>query len=115
MNNRRLLGCVYVDPPGKIGFDTEVYHWVPADELGTGLEQALDETVRHWISEKWSFEAVAYPGRDHLWEEWYVLPDGGSKPPWSPSRSRNTLASAAISDSDNCRASLTWRQSPAGT
>ena len=95
-----------MDPPGKIGFDAEVYHWVRADELGTGLEQALDETVRHWISEKWPFEAVTYPGRDHLWEEWYVLPDRGSKPPWTPSRSRGLPSHAACPAAANYRGNL---------
>jgi RimJ/RimL family protein N-acetyltransferase len=71
----RLLGCVYVDPPGKVGFDAEVYLWVRADELATGLEQALEGVVRRWISDEWPFKAVAYPGRAPSWEEWFALPD----------------------------------------
>ena len=29
---KRLLGCVYVDPPEKIGADAEIVFWVRADE-----------------------------------------------------------------------------------
>jgi hypothetical protein len=62
LDERRLLGCVYVDLSGKVGFDAEVYCWVRADELDTGLEQAWEEVVRRWISEEWPFKAVAYSG-----------------------------------------------------
>jgi RimJ/RimL family protein N-acetyltransferase len=73
-DEKRLLGCVYVDPPTKAGFDAEVYLWVRADELETGLEWALEEVVRRWIAERWPFEKVAYPGRDFSWAQWDVSP-----------------------------------------
>ena len=46
-----------------------------ADETKTGLEAALDETVRCWVAEDWPFEGVVYPGRGLDWEEWDALPD----------------------------------------
>jgi hypothetical protein len=80
LDERRLLGCVYVDPPTKeAGFDAEVYLWVRTDELGTGLEETLEEAVRRWISEEWPFEKVIYPGRDLTFEEWDALPGGEEK------------------------------------
>jgi hypothetical protein len=76
LDEKRLLGCVYVDPPTKAaGFDAEVYLWVRADELGTGLEGALEKAVRRWVSEEWPFEKVIYPGRDLTFEEWEALPE----------------------------------------
>lgn len=75
LDERRLLGCVYVDPPEKEGYDAEVCFWVRSDELGTGLEDALEETVRRWIPAAWPFAKVAYPGRDVPWSEWNTLPD----------------------------------------
>jgi hypothetical protein len=76
LDEGRLLGCVYVDPPTKeAGFDAEVYLWVRADELGTGLEVALEEAVRRWVSEEWPFERVIHPGRDLTFEVWERLPD----------------------------------------
>ena len=30
-DEERLLGCVYVDPPEKAGFDAEVHYWARAD------------------------------------------------------------------------------------
>ncbi len=78
LDERRLLGCVYVDPTEKVGYDAEVALWVRADELATGLEQELEATVRRWIVEVWPFERVGYPGRDLSWEEWDALPEVGS-------------------------------------
>src|SRR3712207_6364307 len=43
LDERRLLGCVYVDPPEKIGADAEIAFWERADETQTGLEAALDQ------------------------------------------------------------------------
>ncbi len=75
LDERRLLGCVYVDPPEKAGTDAEVTFWVRADEVETGLEAALEATVRPWVAEVWPFARVSYPGRDISWAEWDALPD----------------------------------------
>jgi hypothetical protein len=49
LDDCRLPGCVYVDPPEKAGYDAEVWLWVRASELGTGLEAELYDTVRRWL------------------------------------------------------------------
>ena len=71
----RLLGCVYIDPPSKTGSDAEVCWWARQDELASGLEEMLGETVRRWINGAWPFARVIYPGRDLSWEEYDALPD----------------------------------------
>jgi hypothetical protein len=48
----RVLGCVYVDPPVKEGADADVTLWVRVEEEDTGLEEAVEEAVRKWISEE---------------------------------------------------------------
>lgn len=74
-DERRLLGCVYVDPPEKQGEDAVVAFWVRADEEDTGLEAELETAVRRWIASEWPFRAVRWPGRDISWQEWDELPD----------------------------------------
>ena len=70
-----LLGCVYIDPPEKIGADAEISWWV-IDELVAGpVESALDELVPRWIAEEWPFERPRYVGRDLTWTQWLALPD----------------------------------------
>jgi hypothetical protein len=40
-----LLGCIYIDPPGKQGADAEISWWVVDAQAGTGLERAVDALV----------------------------------------------------------------------
>lgn len=78
LDETRLLGCVYIDPPEKVGYQADVSFWVRADELDKGLDPHLEQTVRQWISDTWPFEQVSYPGRDMSWDDWDKLPDRGS-------------------------------------
>jgi hypothetical protein len=70
-----LLGCVYIDPPFKIGADADVCWWVVDELVGSPLEAALETLVPSWIATAWPFEIVRYPGRDLSWEAWLGLPD----------------------------------------
>jgi GNAT acetyltransferase-like protein len=75
LDESRLLGCVYVDPPSKRGYDAEVAWWVRESERPGGLEQELGGTVRSWIAAHWPFAHVAYPGRDMSWHDYEALPE----------------------------------------
>jgi hypothetical protein len=74
-DERRLLGCVYVDPPEKQGANAEVCLWVRADEEDGDLERVLEAAVREWLDAEWPFETIRWPGREISWEEWDALPD----------------------------------------
>jgi hypothetical protein len=75
LDERRVLGCVYVDPPTKAGFEAEVYLWARTSEVASGLEEELLAVVREWIDREWPFATVAFPGREIDWETWRGLPD----------------------------------------
>jgi hypothetical protein len=69
-----LLGCVYIDPPVKVGgADAEVSWWVVDSCVGTEVEAALDELVPRWIAEDWPLEHPRYVGRDLTWQAWLAL------------------------------------------
>jgi len=70
-----ILGCIYIDPPAKVGADAEVCWWVVDDRIGTELDRALDGFVPAWLAEAWPFTRVRYIGRDLSWAEWLALPD----------------------------------------
>ena len=70
----RVLGCVYVDPTRKAGYDAEVYLWARADQLAGGLEKRLHAAVKEWLAREWPFRKVAFPGRDIPWAEWRAVP-----------------------------------------
>jgi hypothetical protein len=75
-----LLGCVYVDPPEKVGADADVSWWVVDDLVGTPAEVALDEAVPAWLAARWPFDRVRYPGRELSWAEWEALPEVSPPP-----------------------------------
>ena len=72
-DERKCLGCLYIDPSTKYGYDAEVYMWIRQSEVPTGLDKYLFDTVKEWINTKWPFNKVAYPGREINWDEWQNL------------------------------------------
>ncbi len=69
-----LLGCVYIDPPEKVGADAEISWWVVDEHAGGDLEHYLDDFVPRWITAAWPFQAPRYIGRDLSWKDWRALP-----------------------------------------
>jgi len=69
----QCLGCVYIDPTHKIGYDAEVYLWVRESEVENGLNSILYDAVKNWIEKEWPFKNVAYPGREIDWTTWKSL------------------------------------------
>jgi hypothetical protein len=70
-----LLGCVYVDPPERVGADAEISWWVVDRLVGTDLERELDALVPRWIAEDWPLTLPRYVGRDLSWDDWMALPE----------------------------------------
>ncbi len=69
----RVLGCVYIYPTRKQGFDAEVYFWARQSELAGGLETQLELALKNWLDQRWPFENVAFPGKDIAWAEWNAM------------------------------------------
>ena len=84
----RLLGCVYVDPPEKVGADAEISWWVVDELVGGDLEAALDALVPAWIAASWPLRQPRYVGRDLTWDAWLALPD---LPAWPADQDRGAL------------------------
>lgn len=71
----QVIGCVYINPTSKRGYDAVVYLWARQSELKGGLEPRLHAAVRDWVAKEWPFKKVAFPGRDIDWKTWQELPD----------------------------------------
>ncbi|MGI9323961.1 MAG: hypothetical protein ACR2PZ_01990 [Pseudomonadales bacterium] len=71
----RVIGCVYIDPTRKRGYDAEVYLWARQSELAKGLEVRLYDAVKKWMADDWPFENAAFPGRSIDWESWLKVAD----------------------------------------
>ena len=74
----RVLGCVYIYPTRKVGYDAEVYLWARQSELDGGLEEKLEQTVRSWLDSDWPFRRAGFPGRDMSLSEWARIEEGPS-------------------------------------
>jgi hypothetical protein len=72
-NGEMVLGCVYLLPTCKAGFDAEVYLWIRQSHLASGMETRLYEAVRHWVDSAWPFKSVAYPGRSISLVDWKAI------------------------------------------
>ncbi len=70
----RELGCVYLNPGKKQGYDAVVYLWVRQSELASGLDDRLLAAVKAWLVSDWPFGNAAFPGRDIPWAEWNERP-----------------------------------------
>jgi len=71
----RVLGCVYIYPTRKQGFDAEAYLWARQSELASGMETELAEAVKAWLAADWPFKNPALPGISISEEEWEKLPE----------------------------------------
>ena len=74
------LGCLYVTPSRKAGYQAEVHSWVRESAVVTGLDEEVNEFSHTWIQEQWPFEKVAWPGRDIGWDQWRETPDYDPEP-----------------------------------
>ena len=70
----RQLGCVYVFPTTRRGFEAEARMWVREDEFKNGLDPEVEAWFRPWVDKVWPFKRVAWPGRDITWDEWAAMP-----------------------------------------
>lgn len=71
----QVLGCVYIQPTRKRGYDAEIRLWARQSELASGLEDRLYAAVSGWVAARWPFKSVAFPGRSVAWEVWRAIPD----------------------------------------
>jgi hypothetical protein len=62
LDEARVLGCVYIYPTHRAGYDAEVNLWARQSELASGLEAALTMAVKDWLGEKWPFRHVILNG-----------------------------------------------------
>ena len=76
LDETRVIGCVYIDPTLKRGYDAEVYLWARESAMGSPRDVKLYEVVNEWLRKEWPFENVAFPGRNVDWTAWNAIEDG---------------------------------------
>ena len=73
IDERQCLGCCYINPSDRLGYDVVAWYWARGDQLSSGLEERLGKVFRSWLTRDWPFRKVAFPGRDITWDEWLKL------------------------------------------
>jgi hypothetical protein len=56
-----VIGCVYLHPPRRDGYDVDVSSWVRADRAA--LDRPLYDVIRRWLAEQWPFSRPDYAER----------------------------------------------------
>jgi hypothetical protein len=56
-----VIGCVYIYPSERAGYDARVLSWVRAADAR--LDPVLYRAVTDWLDEAWPFERVDYATR----------------------------------------------------
>ena len=75
LDGSKELGCVYIKPSRKAGYDAQVSMWVTKEQLDAGLEPVLLNDTKQWLAAKWPFQKVAFPGREISQADWNALPN----------------------------------------
>jgi len=70
LDESRVVGCVYINPTRKAGYDAAVFLWARQSELASGMETELTTAVKTWLASSWPFKNAAFPGIDISEEEW---------------------------------------------
>ena len=75
LDESRVVGCVYINPTRKRGYDAEVFLWAREAEIGSQPDARLYQAVSNWLDAEWQFENAAFPGRNVDWETWNATAD----------------------------------------
>ena len=73
LDESRVLGCVYLRPTRKQGYDADVSSWMRETKIGAGADAELFTTVKAWVERAWPFKRPGYPGRVTAWDEWDAI------------------------------------------
>lgn len=74
---RRQLGCGYIFPCHKEGYDILCETWIRSDQLDTHFGQVFPTWFRDWVNTAWPFadRVVGWPGVEITWEAWNEIPN----------------------------------------
>lgn len=56
-----VIGCLYIYPSRRDGYDAHVQSWVRSDHAE--LDKRLHDAVRRWLAEAWPFRSPDYAAR----------------------------------------------------
>jgi hypothetical protein len=79
LDGSKELGCFYLRPSGKEGYDVVATMWVTKDQFDAGFEDQLYKDMKAWVAKAWPFQKPAWRGREISADAWRTLPNKASK------------------------------------
>ncbi len=73
-DGKKELGCFYIRPSGKQGYDAVATLWTTKEAADRGFDKQLYSEMKSWLAATWPFTKVAWPGREIATAEWRALP-----------------------------------------
>lgn len=74
LDESMVIGCVYINPTRKVGFDAEVRLWTrPQEQFPEINEAILKREVEQWLQEEWLFQKPGFAGIDIPMDEWRTI------------------------------------------
>jgi len=71
LDESMVIGCVYINPTRKVGYDAEVRLWTrPTEQFAHISEAILKRTVEQWLAAQWPLQAPGFAGIDIPMDEW---------------------------------------------
>ena len=68
------LGCFYLRPSAKEGYDVVATMWVTQEAFDKGFEDQLFRDMKAWLGSVWPFTKPAWRGKEITAEAWKALP-----------------------------------------
>jgi hypothetical protein len=75
LDGSKELGCFYLRPSNKEGYDVAATMWVVKEEFDKGFEDQLYADMKAWVAQAWPFRKPAWRGREVSADEWKALPN----------------------------------------
>jgi hypothetical protein len=69
------LGCFYLRPSQKEGYDVVATFWVTQEAFDKGFEDQFQKDMKAWLAKSWPFKTTAWRGREITAEAWRALPN----------------------------------------
>ncbi len=75
LDGSKELGCFYLRPSAKEGYDVVATMWVVKDQFDAGFEDQLYKDMKAWVAQAWPFQKPAWRGREIAADAWRALPN----------------------------------------
>lgn len=74
LDGSKELGCFYLRPSNKQGYDVVATMWTTKEAFDQGLEEQLYKDMKQWLASAWPFQKVAWVGREISRQDFRALP-----------------------------------------